>query len=155
MKILNRMGPGIDPWCTLLDTDLQLGFIALITTFWAWLSSQFSVPISILHQLLCGDCVRASVNRQYPLALPCLWSQLFHCRRFLGCSDMTLSLWIWVHPSWPPSDFFHHLPRGSDVISDLKFHKWTINFAIFIVGSGQTDQVHPKAELPQKWNFWN
>ncbi|KAF1440525.1 Zinc finger RNA-binding protein, partial [Pygoscelis papua] len=43
MKVLNRTGPSIDPWCTLLVTSLQLGFILLINTFWAWPFSQFSL----------------------------------------------------------------------------------------------------------------
>ncbi|GAB0181629.1 hypothetical protein GRJ2_000628200 [Grus japonensis] len=47
MKILNRTGPSIDPWTTPLVTGLQLDFVPLITTLWAWPFSRFSIHLIV------------------------------------------------------------------------------------------------------------
>jgi len=46
MKMLNRIAPCTDPWGTLLASGLQLDFVPLFTTLWAWLLSQFSVHLT-------------------------------------------------------------------------------------------------------------
>jgi len=47
MKMLNRTGPGIDPWGTPLVTGLQPDFMLLITMLWAQPFSQFSVHLAV------------------------------------------------------------------------------------------------------------
>ncbi|KAK4831590.1 hypothetical protein QYF61_018350 [Mycteria americana] len=68
MKMLNRMRPNIDPWATPLVTGLQLDFMPLTTTLWAWPFSQFSVHLTIassspyFHWLLYKDLMGDSVK---------------------------------------------------------------------------------------------
>lgn len=47
MKKLNRMGPSIEPWGTLLIIDLQLDLVPLTTTLWAWLFSQVLINLTV------------------------------------------------------------------------------------------------------------
>ena len=87
MEMLSRTGPSIDPWGTLVVTGLQLDFVPLITTLWAWPFRQFSNPPHCLHvqpvhqQLLyedvMGDCVKESQNiRGQKGLLWIIWSSL-------------------------------------------------------------------------------
>ena len=46
-KMLNRTGPTIDPWCTLLVTGFQLDFVPLIMTLWAWRFNYFWVYLTV------------------------------------------------------------------------------------------------------------
>ena len=48
---LNRTGPSVDPWGTLLVTGLQQDFIPLITTLQGLLLGQFSIHLNFLHVL--------------------------------------------------------------------------------------------------------
>jgi len=55
----------LTPWGTLLITGLQLDFVPLITSLWAWPFRQFSIhlPIQpILQQLLCKDLMGDNVE---------------------------------------------------------------------------------------------
>lgn len=56
MKMLNGIGPSIDPWDTPLVTGIPLVFVPLITSLWAHLFSQFSIHLqnSINKVLLPG-----------------------------------------------------------------------------------------------------
>ena len=72
MKKLSRTGPSIGPWGTPLVTDLQLHFVPLITTLWAWSFSQFSThltvclssPYQLLYEDLLGDSVKGPAEVQ-------------------------------------------------------------------------------------------
>lgn len=47
MNMLNRIGPNIEPWDTLLATGLQLNFILLTTILWALPFSQLLIHLTV------------------------------------------------------------------------------------------------------------
>ena len=114
MKILNRIGPLMDPWGTLLLTGVQLDFVPLITTLWAQPFSQFLVHClliqSILHELLCEDTMGESVKgltevkvddtHCFPLHLP---SQSIHHKKSSNRSRITSTCWNYADYSLSPS----------------------------------------------------
>jgi len=95
MKMLNGIGPSVDPWSTLLITGLQLDFMPLITVPWAQPFRQFSIRLAVCSPSPCfrGFSVRIlwqtvlkallksrQSSRQYPLLSAHLLSQSFLCR---------------------------------------------------------------------------
>lgn len=89
MKVLNSVGPSINPSGILPVSGLQPDFVSLITTFWAWLFSQFSVhltahpvhtsidscPICNLYGISLGAVMCVAVTFFYDNE--CLWYSSF------------------------------------------------------------------------------
>jgi len=68
--MLNRTGPGTDPWGTPLMIGCQLDLIPFTTTLWAWLSSQY-LPSEVYTRpsreqpVSSGECCGKQCQRLY------------------------------------------------------------------------------------------
>ena len=47
MKMLDRPGPSVDPWGTILVAGLKVDFLPLITTLWVQLLVQFLIHLTV------------------------------------------------------------------------------------------------------------
>ena len=102
MKVLNRTGPSIYSWGPLLVTGLQLDFVPLITTLWAWPFSQFSIHVSVCMISICQQLIYEDLTGHSVSGLPEVKTDPMHCSHLVCRASYFIVEVYQVGQAWLP-----------------------------------------------------